>query len=148
MSLRAQQLSEIVPLHSTRADVERLLGPSDGKVLGIYKLENEVVSIQYTEGRCDRKNGQDWNVPPSTVVEIVVAPRSSSLFSDLSVDKTKLQKKDDPHLPGITYYVDEDAGITYQVSVVGTVTYVSYGPKAEDMHLRCPTSSAKKSCRQ
>jgi hypothetical protein len=146
-SLQAQQWRKIVPLHSTRVDVERLLGPSEGKVLGIYKLEKEVISIQYKEGRCDIKNGQDWNVPLDTVINIVVSPKSATLFADFPIDKTKFKKKYDPRSDS-TNYIDEEEGVTYVVSVIGTVIYVNYGPKAKDKHLRCPTLSSKQSCRQ
>jgi hypothetical protein len=146
VSSQAQQWRKIIPLHSTRADVERLLGPSDDKGLDVYKLEDEVVIIQYSEVPCNKDNNQDWNVSPDTVINVIVSPRSKQSFSDLPIDKTKFKKKDDPHLPGISYYVDEDAGITYEVSIIGTVMYVSYGPKAKDTHLRCPILSSKQSC--
>ena len=147
ISPQAQQWREIVPLHSTRADVERLLGPSDGKVQGTYKFENEVVTIQYSEDPCNKDNHQDWNVPPDTVINITVSPRSGILFADMPIDKTKLKKEEDPRSSYISY-INEEEGITYVVSVIGTIAYVNYGPKAKDNHLRCPLTSAKQSCRK
>lgn len=134
----AQQWSSIVPLHSTRSDVESLLGPAEGKELSVYQLENEVVSVQFSQLSCDEKRHQGWNVPRDTVVMVTVSSRTAISFSDLPIDQTVLKKKQDSHLPDITYYVNEDQGVTYHVSVIGTVTYTSYGPKAKDEHLRCP----------
>lgn len=144
---QAQRWREIIPLHSTRADVERLFGPSEGKFVSIYEFENEVVSIQYSEGPCDKTTNQDWNVPPGTVINIIVSPRSATLFADIPIDKTKLKKEEDPR-SSYTSYINKEEGITYVVSVIGTVTYVNYGPKAKDNNLRCPLISAKQSCSQ
>jgi hypothetical protein len=149
-SATAQQWRAIVPLRSTRTDVEKLLGPSEGKTLGVYQLENEVVSIGFSEGPCDEKNHQGWNVPRDTVIEMTVSPRAAILFADLPINKAALKKKPDPHLADITYYVNEDEGITYQVSAAGTLTYTSYGPKARDESLRCRalTVSGGQNCRR
>jgi hypothetical protein len=147
MTLQAQQWRKIVPLHSTRADVERLLGPSEGKGLGVYKFENEVVTIQYSEDPCNKSNNRIWNVPPNTVINIIVSPRSDILFADLPIDKTKLRKEEDPRSSYISY-INEEEGITYVVSVIGTVAYFNYGPKAQDSYLRCHVTSTKKSRRE
>jgi hypothetical protein len=133
----AQQWHSIVPLHSTRGDVEKLFGPSDGKVQAVYQLENEVVIVQFLEGPCAGKSHTGWNAPRDTVVMVTVSPRAAILFADLPINKGALKKKPDPHLADITYYVNEDEGITYQVSAAGTLTYTSYGPKVRDESLRC-----------
>jgi len=72
-SPNAQQWRSIVPLHSTRSDVERLLGPAEGKALSVYQLENEVVSVQFSEESCDEKKNQGWNVPRDTVIIVTVS---------------------------------------------------------------------------
>ena len=43
----------IVPLHSNRSDVERLLGPS-AEPSNIYKLKDMVVVVDYTDGPCEK----------------------------------------------------------------------------------------------
>jgi hypothetical protein len=135
LMVQAKEWRGIVPLHSTRADVERLLGPSDGKHLGVYKLKDEVVSIQYSEGPCGE--GSIWNIPHNTVVDIVVAPRALQQFSDLKIDKSIYKKNLDSHFPDIAYYTNEEEGVTIAVNVIGVVMYVSYGPAAQDKTPRC-----------
>ena len=51
----------IVPLHSTRLDVERLIG-SPMRPGGItYDLQTERVNVGYSHGGCEK--GEEWNVP-------------------------------------------------------------------------------------
>ena len=57
--LQAQGWRGIVPLHSTRADVERLVG-SPMTPNGItYDLKNERVNVVYSDGGCAK--GQPLN---------------------------------------------------------------------------------------
>lgn len=45
----AREWRGIVPLHSTRADVERLLGPPQPGTVSGYRTETERVSIMYAD---------------------------------------------------------------------------------------------------
>ena len=60
----------IVPMHSTREDVHRLLGPSTGES-SVYKLKDVVVSIDYADGLpCEKcwpyaKQPRDFESPLS-----------------------------------------------------------------------------------
>ena len=71
----AQNWRQIVPLKSTRADVERLLGSSKEAYLANYTLEEGNLFIEYSSGPCrpDRKGG--WNVPENTVVLVRFTPK-------------------------------------------------------------------------
>jgi hypothetical protein len=59
----------IEPLHSTRADVERLLGPPNVD-RDLYDFPGERTSIWYSDGGCKAGLPSGWNVPKDTVVEI------------------------------------------------------------------------------
>src|SRR5690242_15498437 len=90
-SIDAKSWRGIEPLHSTRADVERLLG---SKVIRcstsacIYDLGEETVFIFYAaEPTCkpgDRAT--TWKVPAGTVLEIGVHFKRDRLLSELQVD--------------------------------------------------------------
>jgi hypothetical protein len=128
----------IVPLHSTRADVVRLLGPPnvDGD---LYDFENERVHIDYSDGPCE-KGRSGWNVPRDTVVSISLAPTKHRKFSALRIDEKKYRKSEDGELPGIFYYTNDAEGITISVSQ-GEVRNIYYNPTSKDDHLRCPCST-------
>jgi hypothetical protein len=126
----------IVPLHSTRQDVERLLGPSKDVCKCIYKTQTEVITIEYARQTC-RQNPNGWNVPPDTVLTINVSATNPPKFSDLNIDKRKYKRTRDLHTPAV-YYSDEEEGIMYEVSEDERVGMTVYGPSISDATLRCP----------
>lgn len=139
----------IVPLHSTRADVERLLGPSakpDGYA-EVYDLGTEGVFVEYSSGPCrkDRKGG--YNVPSGTVIQISVGSSTRPQFSALNLDLSKYEKSEDPELPGVLHYSNMEEGIAYEVQD-GKVGSINYFPAMRDNHLRCPDSAVKQPCPQ
>jgi len=133
----------IVPLHSARADVERLLGrPSIDRLEAIYyDLADEKVSIHLSMGRCSDRSGS-WNIPRNTVISIWVTPKQLHL-SDLKVDFTKFDKKQDDELAYIFHYVDSNEGLTYQVDerMSNFVTLIQYFGTRADEKLRCPSKA-------
>ena len=138
----------IVPLHSTRADVERLLGPpsrkSDKKPLVRYDLEKETVAIIYSRGPCSTANDYgEWEVPPDTVVGMEVILKQGLLLSELQLDAAQYKVVHVRGVPSYTYYVDDGEGVQYDVSS-GHVSTIDYFPAAEDEHLRCKTYTEQK----
>ena len=123
----------IVPLHSTRADVERVLGRSEDPCNCIYKTKSESVHVEYGEGTC---NGfpPGWNVPRGTVLLITVRSSNQPKITDLHIDLNRYVKFYDD--AGFTYYASRETGVKYEVSHDGTVTGVSYIASASDAHLR------------
>jgi hypothetical protein len=65
---------QIVPLKSTRADVERLLGPPSDTCESMcrYKTTNDVLFVRYTGEPCSKDEGSAWRVPLNTVFEVSV----------------------------------------------------------------------------
>lgn len=52
----AQEWRKIVPVKSTRADVERLLGPNEESYGVDYELTDGILSIEYSSGPCRKES--------------------------------------------------------------------------------------------
>ena len=129
----------IVPLHSTRADVERLLGPSKEpakEYVSIHETEHEVVLIEYSTGDACSGGVNKWQVPRGTVLSIRVSPRSNLPFADLHLDVSKYKVTDGGHVPNYNYYTDEKEGMRVEVTQ-DLVMSISYFPSATDSCLQC-----------
>jgi len=133
----AKEWRGIVPLRSTRADVERTLGKPNAPY-GRYKIENEEADIGYSGDRCD--NG--WNVPRDTVIRILVSLSGKRRLSEFNLDMNKFKKWSDTHLIGNTYYTNRDEGVTYRVLENGVVLSIYYEPTTEDEGLQCASSTS------
>jgi hypothetical protein len=125
----------IVPLRSTRADVERILGKptwSDDT----YELPRGTIRIMYAKKRCEQgvpSGWGNWNVPVDTVVNI-------SIEVDFPVKDLKIRNLErykwytDDSLT--TYYRLAKQGVEYSVRD-GRVMGVTYGPTTRDNKLLC-----------
>jgi hypothetical protein len=133
----------IVPLHSTRADVEAILGkPEDPKREHslIYNTAKEIALIDYSGGGSCGLGG--WRVPAGTVTSIMVSPKGELKLSDLHINESKYRKVHDPETPAERFlYIDDTEGETIDV-FQGRVVTITYSPSAEDEHLRCPAPEA------
>ncbi len=75
----------IIPLHSTRSDVERLLGPSSDECKCTYRLNDATVSVVYSDGDCKSGGTGGWNIRPGTVIRFTVSPKAEVHLSDLAI---------------------------------------------------------------
>ena len=137
----------IVPLHSTRADVEQLLGTPDrksNKPVVRYDLEKELVYIIYSREPCSTGSVYGkWAVPPDTVVSIRVIPKKALPLSELKLDAAQYKVTHVRGVPSYTYYIDDGEGVQFDVSH-GHVNSIDYFHAAEDEHLRCKTYTGQK----
>lgn len=125
----------IVPLHSTRADVERLIGTAEKPgPIAIYKTPTESLYVEYATERC-KGSMPGWNVTAGTVLQFTVTSKNEELFSNLGLDLNRYTKSYDDALNA--YYTNVSEGIKYSVSSNGMVESVSYIPSAGDADLRC-----------
>ena len=125
----------IVPLHSTRSDVERLLGAPTGECKCFYETGSESIKVEYAKAPCvGYPSG--WNVSQDTVLTIAVRSARPRAFSDLALTLDGFYKAADDTLT--RYYSNRAEGIEYAVSAQGVVNSVSYIPSSNDAHLRCP----------
>jgi len=141
----------IVPLESTRKDVEKLFGKPTDKYRGLYYFRDEIVSFEYSKQGCtspSRVEGwpippvEGWNVSPDTVLFVRVNLRKQLPLRSLGIDlKTFKKVRGDTDVPSHFKYVDEDAGRTIDLNGDGdseTVRGYIYSPAAKYDHLRCP----------
>jgi hypothetical protein len=130
----------IVPLHSTKKDVERILGPSLS-TSNLYKLNDMVVVIQYSDGPCEKCWPFGWNVPADTVVTITIRPTGKLDLADSGLNLSAYERMKDPEVEGIDYYTDQNEGITITYRVFDHfIDTIAYGPMAKDSDLACPAS--------
>lgn len=139
----------IIPLHSTRADVERLLGPpppppKDGTRLytpdpnsPLYFFQDENVQISYmTEALAERMHCSA--VPIGTVTWIHVSLKKHPPLSELGIDEGKFETFDPSTPPNIGFkaYVDVVDGM-YVCTAGGKVNEFGYYGDASDRQV-CP----------
>ena len=131
---QAKDWRGVVPLHSTRADVERLLGRPRSDYWH-YDFEEESAHIEYSDSPCEEGLPGGWNVPKDTVVEIYTVPKKDLKLSDVLVTDRDYRQIRAAHTQHI-YYVDASEGVRYTVWE-GEVQNISYLPSAKDKPLSC-----------
>jgi hypothetical protein len=133
----------IVPLHSTRMDVERLLGsPRESRgVASTYDTEEDKVLVFYSAGPCKKGVSEEWNVPRDTVISLTVSPRAKLLVTSLHLNND-YNRVDDPHVQGIVHYFNREDGVRIDARVLEgegeDINSITYEPAAKDNRLRCP----------
>lgn len=138
---KAQGWRGIVPLHSTRKDVEQLIG-SPIQPNGItYDLGKERVNVVYSAGDCGM--GSEWNVSPGTVIGITVYPQTKLMLSELRPDLNGFEKFINPHNPDSISYNNIKEGLSIGTTSDGEVAVIEYFPTPKDNYLRCPRSSSQ-----
>jgi hypothetical protein len=123
----------IVPLRSTRTQVEQILGPLNIQCQ-CYSTETEIIRVEYAQGAC-KGILPGWNVPADTVLSVEVLPKKPLLFSDLNLRTEDFVKTADDTVT--THYGNGESGFRYSVSSMGKVTSIWHGPSVKDNHLRC-----------
>lgn len=141
---QAKEWHGLVPLHSTRTDVERVLGKPNAKY-GRYAIKNEEATIIYSTGRCV----EGWNVPPDIVISISVTFKQNRRLNDLNIDLRKYVSTNDPVVSSHVYYTNRSEGLRFVVfegqgSDDGMILNVYYESTTEDEKvLRCPSFSGR-----
>ena len=134
--IEKDEWKKIVPLKTTRAGVEALLGPAQGAYEVVYQLKDGHLSIEYSTGPCKRGQRGGWNVPENVVISLHFSPLRTKRPTDLKLNLTRLRKVPADDTPSYTYYINDEAGITYAVEK-GRVVYIEYGPAKEFNDLYC-----------
>jgi hypothetical protein len=120
----------ITPFKSTRADVEKLVGPSTiiSVRTGNYKTKDESVFVVYSQKPCSIRL-TPGNTPDSLVVIMEVSPVIPPKLSDLKIDQSKFEKTID-EARNQTNYSNLKDGITVTVdSREQNVTKITYTPE-------------------
>lgn len=144
MTAIAKDWRGIIPLHSTRADVERLLGkPNDGTY---YNFKDDRIEINYVERACESTGPlPGFNVPVGTVSQITVFHKKERRKSELHIDESKFSKTKESDTDW-QYYANHEEGIMYLIyepegdtnGIVGTTIYFA---SDSDEYLRCSKKS-------
>ena len=138
--IRAKPWRGIIPLHSKRADVRRLLGKPlfETRINDTYETPNGRVTIMYARHACEEGLPADWgnwNVPAETVVNIQIALEKAIPLRVLKL-KNLQRHKWYTDGSGATYYRLRNSGLEYQVQA-RHITGVTFGPAARDRPLLC-----------
>ena len=137
----AQEWRKIAPLTSTRADVERLLGPNDKSSYGVnYDLKDGILSIEYSSGPCRKERRGGWNVPEGVVVSLSFSPKNKQKERDLKLNRKRFRRVVDSHTRRHIYYINDRDGIMYQIQQ-GLVDSIEYFPPKRYGHLHCGDSA-------
>jgi hypothetical protein len=134
-AVSAKEWRGIVPLKSTRADVERLLGKPNR--LGRYDIQKQRVIIWYSEGPCEGRDAQlakancECLVAKDTVLRISVTLDSPVKVSKLAINKKKYQRTSVHAYEPTATYSDFTEGVVYTIRESDdTVANVDYLPSA------------------
>ncbi len=149
---QAKEWRGIVPLHSTRADVDRLLGKPNANY-NRYEFGNEQADILYSDDPCTAGLQGMWNVPRDTVISIRVTPKQRLRLPDLRLELSKYERVRDPLVQTHTYYTNKEEGLRYEVfegggEDDGLSLHIYYEPAAKDANLRCPDAARQQPCKR
>ena len=144
-SVLAKEWRGLLPMHSTREDVERLLGPPPppdrsytlNKTRSIYYLDEGEVYIVFANEELLKLNNCDA-VPLGTVLMIQVTPKDETLVSSLQLDEKTFKKFNPSRDPSLEVegFMDEKEGLVIRAAK-GKVDRIVYLASALDRG-RCP----------
>lgn len=131
----------IVPLVSTRSDVERLLGPCSkgNRASCLYETDKEIVNVNYSDGPCEKGWPFGYNIPTDTVEWIRVSPLTYLHVEELDFKLDTYEKR--VNSDASLMYVNNQQGIAVWV-FDGKVGSLIYGSTNKQAHLRCPSAVA------
>ena len=134
----------LVPLQSTRADVEKLLGKpvsSRGSIV-VYKTDEEEVAVVFSAGKCILSSSEKWNVPADVLITIELRPHKSVLIQDLHLDPNKYQRVQKSHPEDWFIYRNAEDGFMVETLVYENkeqIVVLTYFPSVKAKALRCPS---------
>src|SRR5215212_1686423 len=148
--ISAQQADEgkgwkgLVPLLSTRRDVDALLGPPAPGGDSFYQTQEATIFVRYSDGPCEKGWPYGWNVDKDTVVSIAVSPKEPIMFTDLNLDRNKYLQSRDSHISSKLLYASHSEGIIVEVDeITGKVGSFTYHPTDSQQKLQCPDASSR-----
>ena len=125
-----------MPLHSTRADVERLWGPANADDSS-YEIDGGRVLFVYSSQGCQEGLPGSWNVPADTVVSISVSSTKEINLTDVLVAGKKYDQIYKVHTRQLVDYVDVQEGVRYATVEDSVQSTTYFGSEADDKKLRC-----------
>jgi hypothetical protein len=140
-----QSWRSIVPLVTTRSEVEKILGPSQpslgpSKFILHYDTPNETITITYGGVRMNVGDPCKWSVAPDVVLEFTVTPLKDTLLRNAGMDLTKFRKYKDREMEIVWHYYDPEDGISIETQVLDGIESVrSYEvePNSREIKAHC-----------
>jgi len=135
--------SGLVPLKSTRRDVEALVGKVSWShdSTFIYEMPCGRLDVVYSRGNCELTDVQRWNVPQDVVVRMEFAPRQTILVKDLNIASQSYVRRQQLHPENWVEYRSKEDGILITALLApkgDTVAVIAYEPtKKQEEQLLC-----------
>jgi hypothetical protein len=136
LTVKCQDWRQIVPLKSTRAEVERLLGSTTGAYFARYELKEGSLFVEYSSGPCKPERKGGWILPKDVIIMVNFTPKHRTRIDTLKLDPKKFKIIVDDHVIGALYYVNDEEGTTYAVQN-GKIEFIEHHPAKKDEHLYC-----------
>jgi hypothetical protein len=130
-----QDVSDIVPLHSTRADVERLYGTCKDTSRCLFQTPSETIAVAFAISPC-AGSIYGWNVPKDTVLSFTITPKVPPRLSEIQLDLNGFAIRVSPDDIVTTYYTNVEKGILFAVQEGRVISVTYYPPRTENMK-RC-----------
>ncbi len=132
----------LIPLRSSRSDVEELLGKSRAShgFTYVYEMEKETVDVLYSAGPCKVSGVERWNVAADIVVRMDVRPRVKIPIQALHLDKTRYPRLEEAHPENWARYMNDEDGVMVETISNGKdeeVYTITYWPRSADKVFRC-----------
>lgn len=131
----------LVPLQSTRIDVEQVLGKakwSHGSTF-IYETACERVNVVYSKGACEVSEVYRYNVPADVVIKFEIAPKQKIVVSTLKLSQSYVRQQES-HPANWVQYRNREDGIRVDSLIdnnVETVRVITYEPRAREKDREC-----------
>jgi hypothetical protein len=140
-----QDWKTLVPLESSRKEVEKILGKPDKyfETYGTYQTPRGEFSVWYSTGGCRKKvKGLQWNVPAQKLTRILMYTQSSLPLEAYIKNKDEYKKENSPDLSKNRFlYTSPDESIIYQTIVTHDklefVNTIELQPGKNKKHLLC-----------
>lgn|ERR1044072_4526256 len=129
-------VSGIVPLHSTRLNLERRFGRSADACRCVFETAKESIIVDYALAPC-KGPLYGWNVPKDTVLAFRIRPKQPIPISEINLDPSHFIQTHSEDENITVFYTDALNGIKYAVQE-DNVIYIRRVPSTEDNGLRCP----------
>ncbi len=144
---RRNSWNSIIPLHTSRSEVEKRLGLPERRFDATYAYEtaSETITIKYSADKNCANQSEKWNVPKDTVLELVVGQRLPFLLARLNLDPRRYDRVEQistevSAVPQLVKYMDKSSGIEILTRLnagVEEVVSITYLPAERDFGLRC-----------
>jgi hypothetical protein len=121
----------IVPLHSSRADVERLYGVSADACRCNFRTSKEAIHVAFASTPCAGPI-YGWNVPRDTVLEFSVMPSVLPRFSEMTLDLNGFARRYSPEDIVTTYYTNVERGVVFDVQDDHVIAVSHFPPRKEN----------------